>query len=139
LKQKRLDSFFEKAEFFPDKLEELKKDGFDPWYAIRTYPHINETMWENYELMGIDDMPEQLMLKEAEKRFVDVFKALEMEVKVLYATKRKKSNKNKKPRKERVERKRIRSKKTRTIESDSGDEQPRVLSVEGNRTDSDGT
>ena len=105
------------VEFIYGKLMYLKTEGFDRWHAIRTLPHINEEMWDNYILLfQTNDLPEQLLLKEAEANFVKVLKRVEKETRREYN----KIFRSKPKRDSRlVTGKQIRRKKTRTTEGNS--------------------
>lgn len=49
-------------------LEAMHLGPWNEYKQVREKPHITEQMWHNYEMMGIKDLPEQKMLREAREK-----------------------------------------------------------------------
>ena len=67
------------------KLHDLYNFEVAEYMRIRTLPHINEEMWENYKLFGITNLPEQIMLREAAANIIEQLNVICKEEKEHYS------------------------------------------------------
>lgn len=104
-----------------EKLQSLKDVEYVEYMRVRTLPHINETMWENYELFQVTGLPEQILLAKAASAFVDRLSKIHKEERAIYVEYQEKCG-SKRGRKGKghhkgTEREQVQSEDTRTVES----------------------
>jgi len=78
LSTKYIDSLIRRVEKFDEEqlidllefITHLKEKEYTEIVRIWNSPHINSTMWHNYKIYGLKDLPEQIELDTAWKEFI---------------------------------------------------------------------